>query len=36
MFKDFVEDILTGNINNNNIKKEYKEKFVNIEKYLSK
>ena len=36
MFKDFVEDILTGNINNNSIKKEYKEKFADIEKYLSK
>ena len=36
IFKDFVEDILNGKINNNNKKEKYKRRFDDIEKNLTK
>ena len=36
IFKDFVEDILTENIYNNNFKEKYKERPSNVEKELNK
>ena len=36
VLKDFAEDILIGNIKNNNAEEKYKEKIRNVEKDLSK
>ena len=36
IFKDFVEDILNGKINNNNKKEKYKKTFDDVEKNVSK
>ena len=36
IFKDFVEDILNGKINNNNRKEKYKKRFDDVEKNLTK